>query len=113
MARINLPFTVIDEAGVAPGAEVTGDTTNNHVIKSVPTGRSFLIVRNADVSNPHTVSIRIGLTPGGQVVTPKPYPIPAGLSRWIKLGDPSIYGRTINVDVDSTQLKLTAVTVAL
>lgn len=113
MARVNLPFTTIDEIGVAPGAEVAGDATNFHVVKAVPTGRSFIIVRNADVSNPHTMSVKVAVTPGGQAVTPKPYVIAASASRWIKLGDPSIYGRTVNIDVDSSQLKLTAVTVSL
>lgn len=113
MARGVLPITVIDEVGVAPGAEVAGDATNFHVIKNVPAGRSWIIVRNADVSNPHTMSVKVAVTPGGQAVTPKPYMIAASTSRWIKIGDPSIFGRSVNIDVDSSQLKLTAVTVAL
>lgn len=113
MARGILPITVIDEVGVAPGAEVAGDATNFHVIKAVPTGRTFIIVRNADVSNPHTMSIKVAVTPGGQAVTPKPYVIAASASRWIKIGDPAVFGRSVNVDVDSSQLKLTAVTIAL
>jgi hypothetical protein len=106
MARVNLPVTNISRSGVADGAEVNGDSVNNHSVAN--DGRMWIEVRNADASNPHTLTVRFPGVVDGQSVTPKTYPIAATTKRRIGVFPPADYGSVVQVDVDSSQLKLTA-----
>lgn len=106
MPRINLPHTNISRAGVADGAEVDGNTTDNH--STANDGRMWLEVRNADAGGPHTVTVRIQDVVDGQSVTSKTFSIPASSKRRIGPWPPGQYGDVLEVDVDSSQLKLTA-----
>lgn len=109
MARASLAVTNITTTAAAPMTEVSGDATNFHYVAN--NGSTFITVRNADASNPHTVTLGL-LSVDGQAVTGKAYPIPASSTRNIKLGAPNLYGTRTNLDVDSSQLKLTAYKVA-
>ncbi len=105
MARSAIPVTNITTTAAAPATEVNGNATDQHYVAN--DGRTFIQVRNADAGGPHTVTI--GLLPvDGQTVAGKAYSIPASSTRNIKLGAPAYYGTRTNVDVDSSQLKLTA-----
>ncbi len=109
MARTALTVYGIDVEGIADPAETTGNTVDGHYVAN--DGRTVLRVHNADGSNPHTLSIGLKAV-DGQAVTPKPYPIAASATEWIRVGDPARYGTRTNINVDSTQLKITAFKVA-
>lgn len=106
MPRVNVPVTNVSRAGVADAAEVNGDSVNHHTVSN--DGRTWLEVRNADASNPHTLTVRFPGVVDGQSVTPKTYPIAATTKRRIGPFPPADYGAALQVDVDSAQLKLTA-----
>jgi zona occludens toxin (predicted ATPase) len=106
MPRVNLPHTQITRVGVAPGAEVNGDATNDHV--TVNDGRVYLLVRNADGSNAHAVTIVTPGTVDGQAIADRIVSVPANASRYIGPFPVDTYGRSLQVDVDSSELKLTA-----
>ncbi len=106
MARGAIPVTNITTTAAAPATEVNGNATDQHYVNGND-GRVFIQVRNADAGGPHTVTV--GLLPvDGQTVAGKTYSIPASSTRNIKLGAPAYYGTRTNIDVDSSQLKLTA-----
>lgn len=106
MPRANLPHTNVTRGGTAPGAEVNGDPVNHH--STANDGRVWFEVRNADATNPHTVTVHIQDKVDGQSVMSKVYSIPATTSRRIGPWPPGDYGGTLEVDVTSTELKLTA-----
>lgn len=105
MARVDLPVTAVNRAGVAPGAEVAGDATNFHSFVNT-NGNVVLLVRNADGAGAHTVTIHVAQTVDGQAVTSRAVSIPLTSSRYFGPFPVSEYGSTVLVDVDSTQLKL-------
>lgn len=106
MPRLNLAVTNLSRAGIADATEVNGDSVNNHVVAN--DGRMWVEVRNADASNPHTLTVRFPGVVDGQSVTPKTYSIAATVKRRIGPFPPADYGSALQVDVDSAQLKLTA-----
>lgn len=106
MPRIDVPVTNITRAGVADATEVNGDAVNFHSIAN--DGKVWFEVRNADASNPHTATVKFTTTVDGQAVTSRAYSIAATLKRRIGPWPPEQYGSTLEVDVDSSQLKLTA-----
>lgn len=109
MARVNVPVVSVTKAGVAAGTEVNGDATNFHEVSN--NGSTWIEVRNADGAATHILTIKVSRTVDGQGVTSRSYTIPiSATTRKIRLGDPAIYGNPTQVDVDSTQLKLTAYT---
>lgn len=107
MARVNLPHTEITRAGVAAGAEVTGDATNHH--ETANDGRVFLLVRNSNgASTARTVTILVPGTVDGQDVGDRAISIAAAASRYIGPFPKAVYGSTVQVNVDNAELKLTA-----
>lgn len=106
MPRVNLPHTSISRAGVAPGAEVTGDPTNNH--STANDGRVFLLVRNSGSTVNRVVTLQIPTVVDGQAVTARTVSIPQSTSRYIGPFPPADYGDTLTIDVDNAELKLTA-----
>lgn len=105
MARSEIAVTSITTTAAAPMAEVNGNATDNHYVAN--NGKTFITVRNADAGGAHIVTVGL-LAVDGQAVTGKAYSIPASSTRNIKLGDPRLYGTRTNLDVASSQLKLTA-----
>lgn len=106
MARVNIPVTNLSRAGVADAAETNGDSVNNHSVAN--DGKVWIEVRNADASNPHSATVKIQDTVDGQAVSSKVYPLAATTKRRIGPWPVKDYGTTLQVDVDSAQLKLTA-----
>lgn len=106
MPRVGVTVVNITRAGVADGTEANGDATNNHSISN--DGRVWFEVRNADPTNPHNATVHITDTVDGQAVTSRVYPIAATAKRRIGPWPPGDYGDVLQVDVDSSQLKLTA-----
>lgn len=109
MPRTDLPLTDLSRAGVAPGAEVNGDVTNNHEFSN--NGRVFLLVRNSDASVARTVTIVTPGTVDGQAVADIAISVPATVSRYIGPFPEGIYnvaGGVVQVNVDHANLRLTA-----
>lgn len=106
MPRVNVPVTNISRAGVADASPTNGDATNNHTIAN--DGKMWLEVSNADASNPHNLTVHIQDVVDGQAVAPRVYAIAASGKKRIGPWPVGDYGSALQVDVDSTQLKLTA-----
>lgn len=104
MPRVDVPLTEITRAGVAPGAEVTGDPSNNHSFNN--DGRVFLLARNSQATAPRTVTLRFTAVVDGQAVTSRTVAVPISVSRYIGPFPPDTYGSTVLIDVDHADLKL-------
>lgn len=106
MARNVLPVTHPVRGGVASPTEQAGDSSNGHVVTN--SGQTIVTVRNADASNPHSVTL---ITPGtvdGQTIGDRTVSIAASSSRDFGGLPTSVYGSQMQIDVDSSQLKLVA-----
>lgn len=106
MPRIDVPVTNITRSGVADASETNGNATDNHSIAN--DGRVWFEARNADASNPHTVTVLFTRTIDGQAVTSRAYALAATTKRRIGPWPPAEYGDTLQVNVDSSELKLAA-----
>lgn len=107
MARVSIPVTAITRAGVAPAAEVTGVPADNHVMAN--DGKTVLLVRNSNgASTARTLTVRFSREVDGQAIDPKEYVIAAAASRYIGPFDPTNYGKSMQIDVDNAELKLSA-----
>lgn len=106
MARTRVNATPLARTGIAAGAEVDGDTSNGHVISN--TGKTTIEVRNADSGGAHSVTFVTPGTVDGQAVGDRTVSIPASSTRRFGRFQTSIYGSSMVVTVDSSQLKLTA-----
>lgn len=109
MPRVAIPVTQPTRAGIAPPAEINGDPANDHTMAN--NGRTMLIARNADAGGAHPVNIRLNGTVDGQAIADRVISVPLSATRWIGPFPVSQYGSQLLVDVDSAQIKLTAVTV--
>ncbi|MFC6885289.1 MULTISPECIES: hypothetical protein [Actinomadura] len=106
MARIPLAATRPARGGVTAVAEVDGNTVDGHVVTN--TGRTVITVRNADASNPHSVTFVLPQTIDGQAVADRVVSIPASATRTFGGFVTEWYSQRLSIDVDSTQLKLQA-----
>jgi hypothetical protein len=105
MPRTVLPVSRPARTGTAPPVEQTGDTGNGHVVTN--TGRTIITVRNADTAS-HNVTFQTPGTVDGLPIGDRTVAV-APSSALDFAGFPtSIYGSQMAIDVDSTQLKLTA-----
>jgi hypothetical protein len=107
MARGELPVTSVVKAGVAPAAETNGDTVNGHQFVN-QSGHSFVLVRNADGAAAHNATF---ITPGtveGQAIGDLVVNVPASSSKYVGPFSTAFEnaGNEVQIDVDSTQLKL-------
>jgi hypothetical protein len=104
MARVDVPLTEITRAGVAPGAEVTGDAVNNHSFTN--DGKVFLLARNSAATATRTVTLRIAQTVDSQTVTSRTVAVPISVSRYVGPFPTDVWGQTVLIDVDHADLKL-------
>lgn len=105
MARTVLQAVHPSRDGVASPTPATGDTTNGHVVSN--TGRTIVTVKNTGASA-HSVTFVIPGTVDGQAVADRVVSIAAGASREFGQFSPEIYGGQMAIDVDSTELQLSA-----
>lgn len=112
MARVALTVQDLAPTGVFT-AEQNGDSVNNHVVAN--NGEVFLIARNADGSNAHTVTLVTPGTVGGLAVSDQAISVALSSTKLIGPLDPDVYNQQsgadagkVYVDVDSSQLKLSA-----
>lgn len=106
MARVVIPAVALTPDGAANPTEANGDTTNGHFVTN--TGKTNVTVRNADAGGAHSVTFLTPITVGGKAVADQVVSIPASSTREFGNFAVSLYGSTLQVDVDSTQLKLAA-----
>lgn len=105
MARTVLPVTKAVRGGVASPTEQAGDSTNGHVVTN--SGRTIVTIRNADTSS-HTATLVTPGTVDGQAIADRVITIGASSSQDIGALPTSIYGSKLQINVDSSQLKLVA-----
>ncbi|MFD5468882.1 hypothetical protein [Streptomyces sp. NPDC127105] len=106
MARASLPITKLSDAGSPDPAETNGNPTDGHSLPN--TGRTVLRVRNADATNPHTLTLVPPITVAGKRVEDTKVTIPAGATLSFGSLSTALYGSSTPINVDSAQLKLTA-----
>lgn len=107
MPRIAIPVTTITRAGVAPPAEITGDTVNHHSVAGND-GNVFLTIRNNGSTVTRTATAVFASTVDGQTTPGKPMPVPLSSTRHYGPFPVALYGTTLNVDVDNAELRLLA-----
>ena len=107
MAPTPITKTVPVIAGVAEVAEATLNTVDGNTISEI-TPKTIITIRNADASNPHTVTFVTNYEVGGLALEDKAEVIPAASTRHFADFDPKYYGRTLTVTGDSTELKIKA-----
>lgn len=107
MARTDVPVTTITRAGVADPAPVNGDTVNNHSVQN-PHGDMWLEVDNEN-AGPQNLTVKFARTVDGQAVASRVFALAAATVRR-RLGPWPVndYGRVLEVDVASTDIKLRA-----
>lgn len=110
MPRVNVPVTIIGRTPAVPATEVNGDATNNHSV--INNGATWVTVRNADAVNAHTVTEVFQKTVDGQAITSKDHSVPASTTHKFRLGATADYNDPTWLNVDSSQLKLIAESLA-
>lgn len=105
MARTLITPTAVTRAGVAPPAEASGDSVNGNYVPN--DGSTVLLVRNSGATT-RNMTIQFGYPIDGQTVTGRPYPLAAGVSRYVGPFDVTTYGNQIKVDSDNAELKYVA-----
>jgi hypothetical protein len=106
MARTPLTVVQASRDGVDSPTPADGDTTNGHVVRN--TGRTMITVANADAGSPHTVTFVIPGTVDGQAVADRTVSIPPSASQEFGQFPTDVYGGQMAIDVDSSELKLSA-----
>lgn len=109
MPRVQITPTIAVPAGATPVAEANGDNVNGHYVDNRD-GKTIVVVRNADAGAPHSVTFVTTATLGGFAVADQTVSIPASSSREFGGFDTRLFGKSLQIDVDSTQLKLQAKT---
>lgn len=106
MAATAIAVTQLSRAGVAQAAATAGDNVNGNSVAN--DGKTFLVLANADGTNPHTLTIAIAQAgPDGATVNSKTIPVPASGAYMTDVWPVSIYGSSLALTVDSSQLKIT------
>lgn len=106
MPRVSIPVTKLSEAGVADPTETDGDATNGH---SLPNGgHTVLRVRNAHATLARNLTLGTPVTVGGKAVADTVVAIPALATRTFADLSPGLYGSSVPVDVETSDLKLIA-----
>jgi hypothetical protein len=105
MPRIVVPVTEVTRAGIVPATEVNGDSSNNHYMAN--DSASWLEIRNAGAST-RTLTLVVNVTVDGQAVTNPTVSLAASASKKVGPFPIAIYGSTLNINVDHSDIKLAA-----
>ena len=111
MARVDITVQALDPIGVFT-AEQNGDSSNNHVLSN--NGEVVLVARNADAGGAHVVTLVTPAEVDGLAVADQAISVPASSTRFIGPLNPNTYNQpstdagSVYVNVDSSQLKLSA-----
>lgn len=106
MPRVTIPVTKLSDAGVTDPAETNGDPTNGHALPN--TGNTVLRVRNAHATLARTVTFLTPVTVGGKAVADTVVSIPATATRTFGGLSTALYGTSVPVDVETSDVKLIA-----
>lgn len=107
MARTALPVNTITRTGITPASETAGDATNGMTM--VNNGRTVLLTHNTNGgSTAHTLTISLTGAVDGQGIVPRTWSIAASASKYIGPFPADSYGGTMKIDVDNSELHLTA-----
>lgn len=102
-ARVAIPVTTSDRAGVTVPAAVPGDAVNfNSVVNS---GSTILLVKNTGAAS-HTFSVHLDRTVDGFAPAPRTTTLAAGDSRVFGPYAVADYGPILHVDVDNAELTI-------
>jgi hypothetical protein len=104
-ARVAIPVTTSDRAGVVLPAATPGDATNfNSVVNS---GSTLLIVKNTGVTS-RTLTVRLDRTVDGFAPAPRTKSVAAGTTQVFGPFAVADYGPILHVDVDNAELTIQA-----
>lgn len=106
MARVAIPVTTSDRAGVNVPAATAGDSTNNHTV--VNSGSTVLLVKNTGASS-HTISFHLDRTVDGFAPAPRAESVAAGVTQAFGPFAVADYGPILLVDVDNAELTIQAI----
>jgi hypothetical protein len=104
--RVTIPVTKLTDAGVADPTETDGDATNGHTLPN--SGHTVLRVRNAHATLARNLTLGTPVTVGGKAVDDTVVSIPAEATRTFADLPPALYGTSVPVDVETSDLKLIA-----
>jgi len=106
MPRVAVPVTdFVPKQAVTVPAETNGDATNNHTVAN--DGRVVIFARNSGAVT-RTPTVEFPDTHDGQAITPKSYPITAGVTKAIGPFPVHLYGTSLLLNVDHAEVKLLA-----
>lgn len=103
------PITVnqLSRAGSAQATPSAGDAVNGNSVAN--DGKTFLVLQNADGAAAHTLTIAIAQAgPDGATINNKTIVVPLSGNYITDVWPTSIYGSSLALSVDSTQLKIAA-----
>lgn len=106
MTATAITVNQLSRAGSAQAAATAGDNVNGNSVAN--DGKVILILTNADGANPHTLTIAPAVVgQDGLTLSSKTITVPAS-GAWITdVWPTSIYGTSLALTVDSSQLKIT------
>jgi hypothetical protein len=116
MARTAITVNVPSTSGllIGAGGDVAGDTVNGN--QFLNDGSTFLLVRNTDVSNPHTITFKSPGSVDGTAIPDVAVTIPTNTVKWFGPFPPRVYNAGnaasgsdagfVNMDINSATLFL-------
>jgi hypothetical protein len=111
MARSAIPVYAITRAGIVAPTETTTDVANGNTLPN--NGATWLAVRNSNgASTTRTLTVQVSTTVDGQAVTPRPYPVAAGVTRYIGPFPIATYGQNLLLNPDNAELRVIALTLS-
>lgn len=106
MPRVPITVTKLTPAGTAIPTEQDGDATNNHSMAN--SGKTVLTVRNAHATLARNLTLLTPVTVGGKAVADDVISIPALATRRFSDLSTALYGTSVPIDVETSDLKLYA-----
>jgi hypothetical protein len=106
MARALVPTATPSPDGVAAATAATGDPVEGHYTPN--TERTVIEVTNTDAGGAHTVTFITPVTVGGKAVDDQEVSIAASTTRVFGHFPTSLYGTTLQIDVETDDLTLRA-----
>lgn len=107
MPRVAVVKTLPAVAGATIVTEANGDPVNGHSVAGL-TEHTVITIRNADSTDPHNVTFVTTATLNGLAVADRTVAIPANGTRVFSKFERALHGRTLEINVDDSDLKIQA-----
>jgi hypothetical protein len=111
MPRVNIPVTQLDQAGVAPPAQVTADAANDHELP-FNDGRIFLEITNVNAGAAASAIFQTpGVLGGTLQIDDLTVTVPQSASRLVGPLRPDLFNQVdgkVNIDVTTADLRFRA-----